>query len=155
MAKVGFTGHQGLTADTTIAVRREIVEFLKGKSDLTGLCSLAEGSDQIFAEAVIEVGGSLVAIIPCQGYDETFEDSRSFKALLAKCDQVIQLPFEEPSEAAFWAAGQRVVNESGEVLAVWDGLPSKGLGGTADVVNLAKTVNKKVRIIWPEGSRRS
>jgi hypothetical protein len=40
-------------------------------------------------------------------------------------------------EDAYLAAGQRVVELSDIVLAVWNGKPAKGKGGTADVVAYA------------------
>jgi hypothetical protein len=40
-------------------------------------------------------------------------------------------------EDAYLAAGQRVVDLSDIVLAVWNGNPAKGKGGTADVVAYA------------------
>jgi hypothetical protein len=67
---------------------------------------------------------------------------------------VIKLEFDEPTEEAFWAAGQRVVEESEQLIAVWDGRPAGGLGGTADVVAYAQKLGKNVLVIWPTGARR-
>jgi hypothetical protein len=39
-------------------------------------------------------------------------------------------------------------------LAVWDGKPARGYGGTADVVADAKTRGIPVTIIWPPGATR-
>jgi hypothetical protein len=38
--------------------------------------------------------------------------------------------------------------------AVWDGLPARGYGGTADVVAYARQHGKPVHVIWPAGARR-
>lgn len=65
------------------------------------------------------------------------------------------MPFDEPSEKAYWSAGQEIVNQADRLLAVWDGQPAAGLGGTADVVRYARAQGKLVTIIWPEGARRS
>lgn len=155
--RVGFTGHQGLTPETGASVRTEIARELETLGTVEGVCSLAEGSDQIFAECVLAHGGRLVAVIPSRGYESTFTTSDSlatFTQLLAKAAEVITLEHETPSEAAYWAAGQRVVDESDRLIAVWDGQAAGGLGGTADVVGYAERLGKDVLVIWPQGARR-
>jgi hypothetical protein len=41
-----------------------------------------------------------------------------------------------------------------EVIAVWDGQPARGYGGTADVVSYAESNGVPVRIVWPEEASR-
>ncbi len=53
------------------------------------------------------------------------------------------------------AAGRAVADRSDLLLAVWDGAPAAGLGGTADIVRYAEERGKAVEIIWPEGARRT
>lgn len=57
-------------------------------------------------------------------------------------------------EAAFMAAGVVVVERSDQVLAAWDGEPSRGLGGNSDVVRYAKREHKPVTNVWPRGLER-
>lgn len=64
------------------------------------------------------------------------------------------MPYEEPSDEAYLAAGQEVVDLTDTLLAIWDGQPARGLGGTADVVRYARSVGKRVVVIWPLGSAR-
>jgi hypothetical protein len=49
--------------------------------------------------------------------------------------EVLDIPGTD--EDAYLAAGHRVVDNSDIMLAVWDGKPAKGKGGTADVVDYA------------------
>jgi len=49
------------------------------------------------------------------------------------------------------AAGKRVVDISEHVIAIWDGRPAGGYGGTADVVAYAHAVGRDVTVIWPAG----
>jgi hypothetical protein len=79
---------------------------------------------------------------------------KNFEQLLARASEVTTLEHDKPSEEAFWAAGQLVVDESDQVIAVWDGKPAGGLGGTADVVRYAEKSGKEVLIIWPDNARR-
>ena len=155
--RIGFTGHQGLTPETELAVRKEIAEYLVDIPDFVGLSSLAEGSDQIFANEVLAHNGVLEVLIPCNHYIETFDSDnalRRYESLRSKARLVDELPFDGPSEEAFWAAGKRGVEQSDVLVAVWNGKPAAGLGGAGDVVDYARKLGKGVHIIWPTGAAR-
>jgi hypothetical protein len=47
-----------------------------------------------------------------------------------------------------------VVDRSERVVAVWDGKPASGVGGTADVVSYAHQKRVPVVVLWPEGATR-
>jgi hypothetical protein len=156
--RIGFTGHQGLTRDTEQLVGNAIKQSLEGLTRPTGICSLAEGSDQLFARELLAGGGELVVVLPCREYEKTFSDPSAladFRSLLDAAHDVIRLTHVKPSEAAFWDAGKRVVRESSRIIAVWDGQPAAGLGGTADVVAYAREHDKEVEVIWPAHAARS
>ena len=51
-------------------------------------------------------------------------------------------------------ASVRMIEEADELLAVWDGKPARGYGGTADVVQAARKRDLPVIVIWPEGAER-
>jgi hypothetical protein len=53
------------------------------------------------------------------------------------------------------AASEALVARSDRLVAVWDGEPSGGWGGTADVVAHARGTGIPVQVIWPSGARRS
>ena len=74
---------------------------------------------------------------------------------MGRAAEVEQLAFDEPSEEAFLAAGRRVAEECDWLIAAWDGEPSRGLGGTADVVAYAGQIGKRVEVVWPKGLRRA
>ncbi len=72
-------------------------------------------SGQIFAHVLLASGGRLHAVIPCQGYIETFDDQatrQEFQRLLSAADEVTVLPFSEPREEAFMAAGARSLTDA-------------------------------------------
>jgi hypothetical protein len=119
--------------------------------------SLAEGADQLFAQAVLELGGRFQAVIPSAHYDTTFNTPTTraqFSELLGKAYRVETLDFPQPSEDAFLAAGQRVVELSSLLIAVWDGEKARGPGGTADIVQCARESGREVIVVWPEGAIR-
>lgn len=159
MTTIGCTGHQTLSPLTRRRVAAALAtQIAKVEDDLVGLCSLAAGADQIFAHVLLASGGRLHAIIPCQDYAGTFGDEatrQEFQRLLSAAHEVTELPFSEPSEEAFMAAGRTVADRCDLLLAVWDGQPAAGLGGTADVVSHATGRGKPVKIVWPDGSTRS
>jgi hypothetical protein len=157
---IGCTGHQTLSPPTRRGVTAALAAHIAGvdDDDLVGLCSLAVGADQIFAHVLLASGGRLHAVIPCRGYAGTFADEagrQEFERLRAAAHEVTELPFPEPSEEAFMAAGRTVADRCDLLLAVWDGQPAAGLGGTADVVSHAIDQGKSVEIVWPEGSSRA
>jgi predicted Rossmann fold nucleotide-binding protein DprA/Smf involved in DNA uptake len=156
LTRVGVTGHQVIPASAIEWIRHEVEAWLLTQRPLVCLSSLAAGADQIVAVEALRQGGSVEAVLPCQAYETTFDDPHRvvFRDLLARATAVDVLPFTNPSEAAFMAAGEAIVAASDVLLAIWDGKPAAGLGGTGDVVKYANEVAKPVHVIWPPGLRR-
>lgn len=151
--KVGITGHQYLGAQETVAwVTTQIEKALTQLPVEHGFTSLARGADQIFAHLMIKLKRPYTAIIPCRNYEHTFqtpEHLEQYRILLLEASSRLTLDFERPEEIAFFAAGKSVVEHSDFMIAVWNGLPAKGLGGTADVVQYACDHKKHVVHINP------
>jgi hypothetical protein len=157
MTRIGITGHRDLSERTHVLIAAALATELARFSPLLGISSLAEGADQIFAEQVLKAAGDLTAVIPSADYGQSFETGAgrtAYRFLRDQAEDVINLPFPAPSDAAFWAAGQRVVTLADILLAVWDGSPSAGMGGTADVVGFAGRHGVPTVVLWPPGSRR-
>jgi len=158
MTVVGFTGHQNITYLAKRAIARAIAGELAAQADasMAGVSSLAAGSDQIFAFCVLAAGGRLTFIQPSEGYRDTFRgtDLLRYDSLLPLVSTVEVLSFDEPSENAYYAAGQCVADMCDLLLAVWDGKAAGGLGGTADIVAEARAKGKAVTVIWPDGAAR-
>jgi len=123
---------------------------------LVGVSSLADGADQLFAEAILALGGSLEVILPAARYREELpaESQDVYDRLLARASAVEQLDYEESSSEAHMAAGRAVVQRSDVLLAVWDGRPARGFGGTGDVVAYARERGVPVEVVWPRGAER-
>lgn len=159
MTRIGCTGHQGLTVNTQRRIAAAVADLLAAQDAeiVTGLCSLAEGADQIFAFALLAAGGRLHVVLPSERYLTTFTASRprrNYKALLAAAEHKETLPFDEPNEDAFLAAGLHIADSCDLLVALWDGRRAVGKGGTGDVVSHALASGRNVEVIWPEGSRR-
>jgi hypothetical protein len=152
--KIGISGHQNLgTADVIDWTRAQIREELRKRDFACGVSSLADGADQLFAAVVIDFGKVLEVVIPCRGYEAAFTNpvaAKRFRDLKQRASKSYVLDFEGPSEKAFYEAGKRVVDMSDLMIAVWNGKPAKGLGGTADIVAYARKARKPVWCINPE-----
>jgi len=137
--RIGITGHQRLRDPAAWRwVEMEINQFLgAAPRPLVGISSLAAGADQLFAKVVLQHGGALEVVIPFAAYETTFVADREreeFKRLLRRCTRSETLEERGTNEQAYFVAGKRVIDRSDLVVAVWDGGPAGGLGGTADAV---------------------
>jgi hypothetical protein len=157
---VGMTGHQGLPARTADLVTAALRDVLRPHAlNLVGVTMLGPGADQLFARVVLELGGTLYVVQPTTGmqYRDSFPDSearRGYDELSGQASHVEALEHTESTEQAHMDAGKVVVDRSSILVAVWDGQPARGLGGTADVVAYARDRGVPVTVIWPEGSSR-
>jgi hypothetical protein len=157
MTRVGVTGHRDLSEPTYRLVAAAIAIQLEQFSAIDGISSLAEGADQAFAEQVLRADGALTAVIPAAGYARSFETAAgeaAYRRLRARATEVVELPFDAPSDEAYLAAGRHVVSLCDLLLAVWDGSPSRGMGGTAEIVAFAGERGVPTTVVWPPGSRR-
>lgn len=147
--RIGITGHQKLRRssdwDWVHSETRKVL--FNCAPPLIGISSLAAGADQLFAEAVLESGGTLEAVIPFADYETTFsepEDRNTYQTLVASASNVEVLARMGSDQESYLMAGKRVVERADVLLAIWDGLPAVGLGGTADVVQYARDQGRKL-----------
>ncbi len=155
--RLAISGHRGLPADTAALIDQALRAALAvHRGDVTGLSCLADGADQIFARAIVDGGGRIEAIIPAIRYRDRLPARcrTEYDSLLAAAAVVRRLPFTEPTPASEMAASQMMIDEADELYAVWDGLPARGYGGTADVVAYAREHGVPVLVIWPAGATR-
>ena len=156
--RIAITGHRGLPAATERLVDRAIREQLAAypSSDLVGISNLADGADQLFAEAVLDAGGQLEVIVPAARYRDGLPEAAhaAYDALLSRATSVRRLDRIESTEDAHMEASKTMLDRADRLFAVWDGKPARGYGGTADVVAEARDRGIPVTVIWPEGASR-
>jgi hypothetical protein len=157
--RVGVTGHSNVSPESTELVLGGLRDALEPLADdgLHGITCLAAGADQLFARAILSLGGRYDVILPAPDYRDTVVEPGNptdFDALIADASDVEFMPFETSGCEAYMAAGEALVTRSDRLLAVWDGKPSGGLGGTADVVAHARRLGVPVEVIWPPGAQR-
>jgi len=157
---IGITGHSGLPPATAALVETALrVALSQAAKDqpLVGVTCLAEGADQIFARCVLDLGGQLQVILPAADYRERRVKPGNlaiFDELLARASEVRTMPCDRSGSQAYMAASKALIAASDWLLAVWDGQPSQGFDGTADVVAHACRQGIPVEVIWPEGATR-
>ncbi len=156
MTRLAITGHRGLPTATADLVDGELRHLIGTYSDLVGISCLADGADALFAQAVLDHGGSVLAIVPATHYrDGLPEDYRPiYDDLFQRAADVVQLQHVESTEQAHMDASDAMLGMADELVAVWDGNPARGFGGTADVVHAARQRNVPVRVVWPAGASR-
>jgi hypothetical protein len=158
MVRLAITGHRLLPASTETLVDQALREEIdRHQNDgLTGVSSIADGADSLFAQAVLDGGGALVVIIPAQEYREGLpaEHHATYDLLLSRASRVIALDHIQSNSEAHMAASLRMLDEADHLIAVWDGQPARGYGGTGDVVNAARERGLPVTVVWPHGASR-
>lgn len=156
--RIGITGHMNLTSATADLVRAALLREL-GRFDpatLTGVSCLAEGADSIFAQAVLDTGGRIEAILPAPDYRDTRVSASHLPVFDALADRAERVRYiaEASSMQAYAEANAAMLDAIDLLLAVWDGVPSAKTGGTADAVAEARGRGLQVTVIWPEGAQR-
>lgn len=120
--------------------------------------SLAEGADTIVAEAARNRGYQLDVILPfpkaayveSQGFDA--DAKRIFETLLIDpaTQSLLELDrtADDPvlADSAYLEAGRLMVAHSDILIAVWNGKPEDGIGGTAQI--LREAIERGVPVIW-------
>lgn len=105
--------------------------------------ALAEGADQLAADAALAASWALDVALPFprEVYEADFPDPSARRRHLeqlsaARC--VFELSGERLHEqTAYEAVGRLVLEQSDILLAIWDGDPARGRGGTAQIVDEA------------------
>lgn len=159
MPRIGITGHSNLSGATVPLVEQAITAMLRPKpaAELVGVTCLARGADQAFARVVLDLGGSLEVVLPAEDYRERKvkpDNAAEFDELAGKATTVHVMPFAESNREAYLVASEHVLASADALVAVWDGGPSGGHGGTADVVAKARKRCMPVTVVWPEGAER-
>lgn len=129
---------------------------------------LAEGVDRMAVQAA-PPGWVLDAVLPMplRDYEQDFLPAggagsaslEEFRALLGRAASVVELPAlggehagtGEARNQQYAMLGTYLVGRSDLLVAVWDGRPAEGAGGTATVV--AEALRRAVAIVWIDPRR--
>ncbi|WEH42590.1 hypothetical protein OG233_25390 [Streptomyces sp. NBC_01218] len=158
MHRIGVTGHRSIPPAAYAHVHDGLCEALSATGDSPeALSSLAVGADQLFARLALARGARLTAVIPSDDYEKCFDDEADlarYRELKSLATREFRLDFRHSTDEAYYAAGTWIADHCDRLVAVWDGLPARGLGGTGDIVAYARTLGRPVTVIWRDGVRR-
>ena len=163
---VGVTGHRvEVLPEGSVPVLRERIRDVLQQIEVAGrdlfdkerdsfaallpklsfVSPIADGADQIAAEVALELGWELQAILPFERahYRSSLANDvarERFDALIGRATGLLELP-GDPAHSldAYVMTGRATVAHCDVLIAVWDGLPPRGRGGTGEVVQLALT----------------
>jgi hypothetical protein len=132
--------------------------FQGGRHPLRLVSALAEGADRLGANAALKLGQTLEVVLPFlpDEYERDFEEPASrkeFRDLLSRAEASIILdgdPHDRPR--AYEASGMTMLDNCDLLIAVWDGGPGRGRGGTREIIGQAARRAMPVIIISPDGS---
>lgn len=154
---IGVTGHRDLREEDRELLRERVRHFfeqMRTRFPQLPICvlnALADGGDLLVGEVALAMGLRMIAVLPMplEVYRQDFPDGATrarFDAQLAACE-TLQLPIrnvtdvreiETPGRARdlqYAQAGIFISSHCHVLLALWDGVESQSLGGTAQVVN--------------------
>ncbi len=156
--RVGVTGHrklnnQGAIVEGIESALRMIEATYPGKN-LHLYSALAEGADRLAAQALLpRPAAQLVVPLPLavDDYSQDFRSKKSkeeFRTLLARASEVIHLPDAPTRTQAYLSAGLFILSQCDVLLAVWDGSPPQGEGGTGEIVAEARRIGLPVAWVY-------
>jgi hypothetical protein len=171
---VGVTGHRAIAAEPIVseAVEAAITAVLQalGKRSISSAATnhlatstgfrlevvsmLAEGADLLGMQAGLDCGAKLVGVLPFdeQAYRDAFESAPSqalFDNVWSKLSSIVVLDGFVGDNASYEQANRAILDRSDVLIAVWDGDPARGRGGTGDVVHDALERGLPVIVIRP------
>jgi hypothetical protein len=175
LLRIGITGHRAIAADPMVskAVEAAISKVFRtlangstsSKTDkpfssparlrLKVISMLAEGADLVGMQAALDCGAELMGVLPFdeQSYRKGFAGGPSrvvFDDVLSKLSSIVVLGGIVGDNTSYELANSEILDRSDVVIAVWDGDPARGPGGTGDVVHDALQRGLPVIVIRPQ-----
>ncbi len=151
---LGFTGHRHIENEGKVAdVLREVIASVDRDlgGDLIGRSSVASGGDTLFAEACVAAHFKWIALLPFPEteFKKDFSDAdwKRARTLLDKAQRIETLSETVERPGGYLHCGLVTVDGADLVMALWDGKAPRGPGGTAQIVEHARLVQKPLIII--------
>jgi hypothetical protein len=148
---IGFTGHRSLADETKS--RELISRFLAERKAATpatlyGVSSAAAGGDLLFAESCIQLGIPLRILLPAPAeyFRKDFEPATWLRVeqVLKSALSVEVTGDQQLGDERYYECGIQTVQQCQLLIALWDGQPSRGMGGTEEIAAYAKEVGTPV-----------
>jgi len=69
---------------------------------------------------------------------KTKNSREEFLGLFKKAEKVLEIPISKYRDYSYKKAGMYILENCDVLVAVWDGKSEQGIGGTADIVKIAR-----------------
>ncbi len=148
--RIGVTGHRWIPDDAnTRATVRDVVERVIAAhshpvlpattTGVTVVSALAEGADRIVAHVGLDLGARLEVVLPLEAddYERDFKRDASraeFHELCARAASVQVVDATPSRDIGYSSAGRTMADRIDVLIAIHDGEPERGAGGTAEIV---------------------
>jgi len=154
---LGFTGHRKVPDESKCRqLIRDILAEQKASHQgiVYGVSSAASGGDQLFAESCLELDIPLRILLPrpAELFRTDFDDA-SWQRTLRIMEHAISVEITggiENRNEQYYDCGIRTVTESQVLVALWNGQPSHGTGGTQEIVSYARKTGHPIAWIHSE-----
>ena len=151
---VGFTGHRQIEDPGKISLAiGAALDHLRESTpgEWVILSSIAEGGDQLFVQQALQRNLAWHAILP-MAHEEFARDFDAtgwskVQAMLKRAEHMQVSSDPEPREDSYLDCGMETVNGSDLLIAVWNGEPARGKGGTAEVIEYARSIGRPIIFI--------
>lgn len=166
--RIGVTGHRRLENEQ--AVRQSVKQVLTGLDRVLAhtphsfvvVSPLAEGADRLVVNEVLDwkatkeiVASSLEVVLPMPELEyvrdfASLESQQEFQSLLERASSKQTMGAVADRDAAYERAGHYVIERCDMLIAIWDGKPAAGRGGTAQIVEYARGAGRTIAWINSE-----
>lgn len=156
---VGVTGHRTLPDEKAAAfavhsgleqIKEKLPKAPRTPVFFTVLSPLAEGADRLVAGEVLTHDNSQLEVVLPFDKDEYVKDfpatKAEFESLLQRSTRIKQLGGKKTGEHSYAPVGHYVVDHCDVLIALWNGQPAAGEGGTAEIVKYARAT--KCPLFW-------
>jgi hypothetical protein len=153
---IGGVGHRILPLDQIFDIERKLeisildcAKRANGIQNLTLITGLAPGADTLIFRKGKSMGIRLYALLPMnmEEYRKDFTNLAyrlEFESNLTFCTKVEILENSGKRPQCYQKLGEEIVKRSDALLAIWDGKPARGMGGTAEVIERAGKKNIEI-----------
>ncbi len=162
--RLGVTGHRALADPPAVtAAVDQLIDQISQLFDQQShtpvewvvVSPLAKGADRIVARSVLKRPGSRLEVVTPFSVDEYQrdftepDDLAEFKELKSRAVSVVELNKDRPipkRSKGYRHVGKAMADSCEIVIAVWDGKPAGGHGGTGDIVQYL--LDHKRTVLW-------
>jgi len=165
---IGVTGHRDLNEEDRLGLEKAVhacmaeIESFEPSRNHCLVTGLAAGADQLVAQCALNRGWTLNAVLAASVDAfaltmSTIDAQRLRNELLPKCSAVAIAPQDHQDEiSGYVAVALAIAQKTESLIALWDGMKSRGEGGTADTVsrfldsklNADRSIRSRKTVYW-------